>query len=228
MIDRRTYAREYARKRRRQRWAERAAAAEKCPANLGRGRPCRWPLESRVVAGHTVPFCAQCDRKARGVCIDCKAAPVNGTARKALRCRACAKLERFAAQARYRKRHPGRVRAKWRARLKRLMADPEAHAKRIAAGKLWRLANPKKKAAYAKAWNQSATARAYHAEYRAKWSAERRERERERARLRKQGVVLSHPCVACGASITGRPKKCEACARAAYVHARHALTGMAA
>lgn len=222
-FDRRTYAREYARKRRRARWTEIAMNSERCPAMLGNKKPCRAPLQNR---GGT-PFCPRCDLKARGLCIDCGTAPVDGEPRKALRCRTCKKLERAAAEDRWKKKHPGRVKAQWKRRKRRWQERPEEHAEALKRKRLWRQANPTRVRNSKGAWGRSAAARAYQKAYRARLSAERRERERERARLRKLGIIMTHPCTGCGAPLTGRSKKCDGCIRSAFTKARAILTGMA-
>lgn len=228
VFDRRRYQREYARKRRRAAWAVIAEAESNCPALLGNRKPCRWPLENRRVGGVTVPYCAQCDRKARGICIDCKAVPVVGTVGKALRCGACKKLEGMAALGRYKDRHPGKIRAQWKRRKKRLLKDPVAYQAMLARKKLWRLASPKAKRRYAKQWNKSASCKAYMKAYREARREQIAERERERQRMLSRGETPTHRCVACQALVTGRAKKCELCRTSTYRAAREALTGRAA
>lgn len=220
-------SRVYAERCRDKKWARAAMALSRCPRMLARGHPCRERLGSRVVAGETVPFCPRCDLKRRGICIDCKREPVEGTARKALRCGACKKLERGIAELRWRKRHPGKVKAQWRRRRKVLRATGK-YEQMLLHKKLWRLANPKAKARYAKAYNASEHAREYQRQRRARLGPEKRALERERLRLRKLGIVMTHPCVDCGAPISGRPKKCTACAQGTYRRARAILTGAAA
>jgi len=205
-----------------------AEAETLCPALLGNNKPCRWPLQSRLVGGVTVPFCAQCDRKARGVCIDCKAEPVVGTFGKALRCGGCRKLERMAAGQRFKDRHPGKIRAQWRRRKRRLLADPVARQASLERKRLWRLASPKAKRRYAKQWNESPTAKAYHKAYREARRETLAAKAREYGAAVARGETPTHPCVTCGAPVAGRAKKCEPCRTAAYQMARAALTGVAA
>jgi hypothetical protein len=227
-VDSRTYQREYARRKRRAAWARVADAETLCPALLGNRKPCRWPLGSRLVNGATVPFCAQCDRKSRGVCIDCQREPVVGFIGKALRCGACEKLASIAAGQRYKDRHPGKIRAQWRRRKRRLLKDPVARQAFLERKRLWRLASPKAKQRYAKQWNESATAKAYYKAYR------EARRELLAAKARAYGEAVSrgerptHPCVTCGAAVAGRAKKCEPCRTTAFRSARAALTGAAA
>lgn len=228
MTSRRTYQREYARRRRKARWARHAEAVTHCPAMLGNRKPCRWPLENRLIGGVTVPFCAQCDRKARGVCIDCQRAPVAGTVGKALRCAGCKKLEGAAALDRYRKRHPGKIRQQWKRRKRRLLADPAARQAVLDRKRLWRLASPAAVKRHKLADNRSPRARAYQQAYRERMRQARAAQELDRYHQRRRGETITHPCVKCGAAITGRPKKCDACRQADYRAARAALTGAAA
>ncbi|MBW7934495.1 MAG: hypothetical protein H3C62_13005 [Gemmatimonadaceae bacterium] len=199
-----------------------------CHRLLTRGLRCGERLGNRRVNGVTVPFCARCDCKRRGICVDCRRAPVDGTPNKAVRCAACRKLETTEAQRRYAKRHPGKKRAQWRRRKRRLLADPALRARELERKKLWRLANPAKKKRWAAQYNHSESARRYQRRYRAEHAAEHRAQERERQALRRRGVAPTHPCVSCGVALTGRAKKCEPCANAIYRHARAVLTGAAA
>lgn len=227
-FDRRTYQREYARKRRRQAWAAVAESEMHCPALLGNRKPCGWPLQNRRVNGVTVPFCEQCDRKARGICIDCQQEPVVGTVGKALRCAACKRKEVWAAQRRYADRHPGKIRKQWKRRKARLLKDPAARQASLERKRLWRLASPKAKRRYAAQWNASESCKAYMRAYREARREQIAARERERQRMRARGETPTHPCVVCSTPITGRSKKCEPCRTSAYRAARQALTGRAA
>lgn len=223
-----TYHREYARRKRHAQWLAAAALAEHCPATLARGVPCGWPLESRFVAGQTVPFCAQCDRKARGICLDCQTEPVYGRPRSALRCAACKKLALAAAEDRWRAQHPETVKAAWARRKARLLADPETYAAVTARKRLWRKANPTRVKKHKQKNHTSDRAREYYAAYRAAHRAEIAARQRERERLVRRGERPTHPCVDCQTPISGRAKKCDPCKRAAFVRARAILTGRAA
>lgn len=204
------YNTQWARRKRKRLWAERAQFAEKCPAMLGRGKPCNTRLESRFVDGVTVPFCPTCDRKARGVCIDCHTAPVYGTVRKALRCAVCAKLAVHAFHAKYRKSHRAKMRRKERERA----GDPD----RLEYKRLWRQSRPAKVAADKKRWQQENQdkVRAYHQRYRAERRAERAERER----LRHHGKLPPRTCLSCDTVLTGRAKKCDFCKQEARRVAR--------
>lgn len=223
--ERRQYAREYARRTRMRAWLVRASGGtDTCPAMLGNRIRCGWPLTSRLVAGATVPWCDQCERKRQGICIDCRKEPVVGAARKALRCGACKKVEHAAALDRYRARHPGRVKRVWLRRKARLTADEME--RRRERGRLWKLARPSKIKEYKrKPW---AGAAAYQAAYRERRREVRRELERERARQRAAGLTMGHRCTHCPVMLTGRQKKCDACRQRDYRAARAALTGAVA
>jgi hypothetical protein len=176
MTDARTYQREYARKQRDAAWAAQAMHKTLCPRLLARGKPCRAPLESRFVDGATVPFCPQCDRKRRGICIDCRTEPVVGTVGKALRCGACAKIERLAAGDRYKQRHPSRLKKEWLRRKAALEQNPEAHREVLERKRLWRQARPERVAAQKKAdaLKHADRVAAYHREYRARHAEKKR------------------------------------------------------
>jgi len=218
----------YAARRRREQWIAKAESRTTCPAVLGNRVKCGWPLENRLVNGVTEPFCPQCDRKRRGICLDCKSERVDGTPGKALRCRHCAKLEHVAAENRWRKKHPGKVRQQWRRRREKMRADGSYAAKVLERKKLWRLAMPTRVREHKKKWNSSEHARQYQRDYRARMAEERRTRERERCRMRARGLTMTHPCTSCGVELTGRPKKCETCRRRDFRAARAILTGAAA
>jgi len=219
---------DWARRARLTKWFGLAEPLTHCPANLARGKPCRAELQNHKVDGRTVPFCAQCDRKRRGICIDCCREPVAGTVGKSLRCLMCRKLERCSAVQRFAKKHPARLRRKWQARKKRLLKEPGVWEARLERSRLWRLANPKAVAASKVAWNQSEAARAYQCAYRARMAEKRRQVERERARARARGDVITHPCSSCQTALVGRQKKCAACRTQQYRAARAAFIGAAA
>lgn len=212
----RNYNTEYARRRRAEQLAAANANASKCTALLARRTPCRTPLQSRFVNGETVPFCPTCDRKARGICIDCGTAPVDGTPRRSLRCTLCAKLAKQAQYRKYAERHPDRRR---RREAKRL-ADPEKRARKATFAKLLRILKPSKVAAYKKAdYERHREKRlAYHAKYREARLAERRAVELARY----HGTLPPRTCLTCPTVLTGRAKKCDACKQAARRAARSA------
>jgi hypothetical protein len=201
---RRAYGREYAYRKRQERIAALNMNTLTCQAMLSRGHPCRTRLQSRFVDGHTVPFCPTCDRKARGLCIECEA-PVEGTVRKALYCALHKKLALIASLDRYKKRNAAKLRKKERKR----MADPVVHADRLAYKRDYRKALPGKVATYKKRHYQRNREKvlAYMAEYRAK----RREHYRAMELARHHGTLPPRTCLTCPTVLTGRPKRCDAC-----------------
>ena len=217
----------YAERARDRKWVAAAMKSTRCPRMLARGHRCSERLQNRLIEGQTMPFCPRCDLKRRGICIDCKTEPVDGAIRKALRCAACKKLERGVAELRWRTRHPGKVRQQWKRRRKMLRATGQ-YETMLERKRLWRLANPKAKARYAHAYSRSEHARVHQAERRLRIGPQKRAVEKERLRLRKLGILMTHPCHDCGTPLTGRPKKCDACRDRCYRAARAILTGAAA
>lgn len=223
---RRAYQAAYARKRRARALAEQNMDRTRCAALLARGKPCQTPLQSRFVQGTTVPFCPTCDRKARGLCIDCGTQPVAGQVRKALRCKACRKVAAHEALARYRDGHAAVLRKKERKR----MADPVTRADRLEYKKLYRATMPTKVAAAKRADYQKHRDHylEYHRQYRAARRADRAAVELARYR----GVLPPRTCLSCPTVLTGRAKKCDPCKREQRLSARIAiaqrLTGCAA
>jgi hypothetical protein len=209
-MDRTTYAREYARRRRDQQWEQDAMRAARCPRWLARGKRCNTLLKSRFVDGETKPWCPTCDCKSRGVCIDCRKAPVDGQPRKALRCALCKKIERQDATRRWVENNPGALKKSWQRRKKRLHADPTQRAQELERKKLWRHARPEKvreqKRAYAERNREKLLA--YHADYRKRKAAEIAERERARY-YAKHPERPSPTCRVCGVAVpydgVGRP-----------------------
>lgn len=195
----------YARERRAQQIAQANALATRCAALLARRSPCNTKLQSRFVNGATVPFCPTCDRKARGICIDCGAAPVNGTPRRALRCASCGKLSKHEQSKVYRKRHAKRMQQKERDR----MADPVKHAAKVEYGRLYR----KSRRERMKQWKKAdyAKHRERYLEYHRKYRAARRAERAEFERLRWRGELPPRQCLTCPTIMTGRAKKCDTC-----------------
>lgn len=187
--------------------ARNAANANKtrCQSRLSRGFPCRTPLRSRFVDGETVPFCPTCDRKDRGICIDCGVAPVYGQPRRALRCALCRKLAVQASSQRYKDRHQSAMRAKEQQR----MADPVTRADRLLYKRLYRQTVPSKIAAYKQQYAQRHRDKLleYHRQYREARRAERAARELARY----HGTLGPRTCLSCDTVLTGRPKKCDQC-----------------
>ncbi len=196
---------EYARRRRQRQLAEANAARLRCVAILARGKPCKTPLQNRLVNGETQPFCPTCDRKARGICIDCAKAPVDGTPRRSLRCALCQRLERQDACRRSKMLHADRVKRQEAKRMK----DPVRKAKKLEYKKLYRLSKPKKIQAYKAADYQKHRERylEYHRQYRARHREARASTEVERY----HGRLVGRTCLTCPTVMTGRQKKCDTC-----------------
>lgn len=227
-LGKREYGRRYAALQRDRKWAAEAMNRERCPRFLSRGLRCRALLHSRVVHGETVPFCPRCDRKRKGLCVDCGKAPVNGRVGYAVRCAGCQRLALLTNTQRYQERHPDRIKRAWVARKRRLECDPAAKTESSERKRLWRLANPAKKRRYAEAWAKSERCAAYMKAYRERNRLARLEKQKERDRLSKLGIVFTHPCVSCGTELVGRQKKCARCRGEHYQHARSVLLGVAA
>lgn len=136
---RRTYAREYARRKRERALSTERRATKKCPRRAGPGQ-CGGELDVVIdLLGRAIISCALCERRERGTCRDCSA-PVEGTVRKAMRC------ARHKEEARSRQiRASGlRHREEQRARNRERYHQPAVRARRIEYKRLWRKANPEK------------------------------------------------------------------------------------
>ncbi len=215
--DRRAYNTAYVRRRREARVAAANAHSVVCQAMLGNGHPCKTPLRSRFVDGVTVPWCPTCEKKAKGICIECDQ-PVVGMRGKALRCALHAKLAKAASLERYRARNTRKMRTKEATR----MADPVVHADRLEYKRLYRKSVPGKVAKYKRQYYERHKEKidAYMAAYR----AARREARCERERLRNAGELPPRTCLTCPTVITGRAKRCAPCKHADRTHARAVLT----
>lgn len=207
---------EWARKKRQALRDAANADSLRCRAVLGNRLVCHTALQSRFVNGQTVPFCPTCDRKARGICIDC-GQPVVGQPGKALRCALHKKLASQAALQRYKDKNKSTLRKKEQRRY----ADPEKHADRLRYKKLWRQSRPGKvaelKRRYAERYPEKVSA--YHKQYRATKAEERRARERARY----HGTLPPRTCLTCPTVLTGRAKRCDACRNTARSVAREAI-----
>ena len=184
-FDRRAYSREYAARRRAERLAEARSGATTCPRRNGPGR-CGGLLETIVLAGGATGVrCPRCDRRERGLCVDC-ARPVQGQKGKALRCVECKALARQG----YCRRYAVRNRERLRARGRRAYQQNEAERqRRNDYKKRWRKENrlkvyaQKRRARLAGKTNGYATREkylAYQKAYRAKYRERRAAQERER------------------------------------------------
>ena len=210
------YAREYARRKRRQRWLQEAESATRCPAMLARRTPCRAPLQSRFVDSVTVPYCPRCEKKRAGVCTeDGCTSPVEGTVGKAIRCALHRKLARAEWSAVWRRKAKNLRKRKARDYARDRSEDRKAYKR------LWRAARPSKVRAMKRADYERNREKylAYHRAYREARRAERAARERARA----AGTLEARTCVTCDTVLSGRAKKCEACKQAARRAARAAI-----
>src|SRR5690349_6881306 len=108
-MDRRTYAREYARRRREAALNRARRTARLCPKRLGRFGTCGGLLEAIVLPGGRWELrCPRCELVNAGRCVDC-GAPVVGTVRKARRCALHLARERNAAADRFKREHRAEV-----------------------------------------------------------------------------------------------------------------------
>lgn len=215
------------RARQRKRWAQQAMACTTCPAKLSRLRICGWPLENRLIDGETVPFCAQCDRKARGICLDCRRAPVYSIGH-ALRCDACATLAVRRSSRLTQLRHPETQRRAYLKRKQRAQHDPAFAAAMREKARAYRIIDARHVHAKQRAaWQRTEKGRACAAR---KWfrHAERnREQTKLRERAKQRGEAWSHACVSCPTRLEGRRKKCEPCRQRDLAAAKRLIYGAA-
>lgn len=196
-------------RQRRARLERERLTAQRCPKRWGRFA-CGGPLRTSTdELGRTVLRCEWCDRKARGLCLECPN-PVTGKSR---RCDRCKQLERCRAGKRHRSRHHDRICARER----ELAARPAVRAARKLYKRAWRKLHPdlvraqKRRAAL----RQPARVLSYIKRYRAK------HREHYR-RIKLARYYRLHPqrphlgCEKCGGPVpwSGRgrpPKRCDRC-----------------
>lgn len=197
MTDRRTYAREYARRQRAARLAEEQRDAATCRYRSGPGI-CGGPLSwKRVPGGEWFRHCPRCERRLAGICQDCPRS-VEGRVRSALRCRDCKRHQRTIYTRRYVEQHRVMVRRKAR------IYGRKHREERIAYKRLWRKANPDKIRAQKRraALRRNPHVYEYHRGYRMTaaiegWPYRRRQSKRH--------------CITCPAPVCGRTKKCGQC-----------------
>ena len=176
--DRRTYAREYARKRRARAFAERLRGAVTCPRKEGKHGVCGGRLETIVGEfGRTVVSCPRCIRRERGICRDCTA-PVVGAVGKALRCAQC----KHAALLRARRKSLEEHREETNARARELAQRPDVRARRLEYKRAYRKANPEK----VRAWKyreavSEGRSRTRHLRYHRRYNARKSRAEKKRA-----------------------------------------------
>ncbi len=206
--DRRTYAREYAQRKRDARFAAERRTAHRCPKRWGK-HPCGGPLTTTTDGhGGTITTCAWCERHARGLCLECPR-PVVGRAK---RCPEHLRIERSRAGKRYLERHGERARA----RNRELYMRPEPRARRNAYKRAWRKLHPDlvKQQKRRVALRQPQHVLDYMRRYRAK----HREHYRRTQLARYYQLHPVRPdtrCEVCGGDVgwsgTGRPaKRCDA------------------
>lgn len=220
---RRVYAREYARRQRGKTLDARRMSARTCPRRFGRFGTCGAVLVSDIVQGALVVSCPACDRFSRGFCRDCPAR-VDGTPRKARRCRACkAKALRS-----HTRKYTANNRADVNRRARASYRNDAVRQRRNEYKRAWRKANPEKVKAQKvrEASRPSATRNAYHAEYR----KVHRTRIANAQRAAYHGDRKLRTCLTPGCSIvvTHRKKKCTRCKESARRTAQFALRERAA
>lgn len=176
---RRLYAREYARRRRHERWTERALGSRVCPHRHGPGRCGTLLVERTDGDGRLIVECPRCERRRRGICRDCPR-PVEGRVGSAVRCRECKRAARQAQIEAHRQRHRDEINRRARQRL-RTMAD-ERRRDRLAYKKAYREAHPER----VRAWKRREALKqhARHLEYHRRYNAGRRAEKAEMARDR--------------------------------------------
>lgn len=223
--DRRTYHREWARRRRAKKLSQARLGRRTCPKRYGKYGTCGGVLEVVVMmGGRTRTTCPRCERFDRGLC-EC-GRPVYGQPRKARRCRECQVKEKQEAIRRYRVRHHAEVLA----RARKAYKDPEVRRRHCAYKVEWRKKNrwkvlmQKRRARLAGkpgGWSTREKYEAYHRRYREAHREERRQ-------LALAQYYREHPerprpvCKICGCEIEwiagqskGRPPtRCDACAPA--------------
>jgi hypothetical protein len=206
--ERRTRAREYARRKRAERLAAVNASASACQKRLGRSAICGGRLETGTDGnGRASTVCRNCERQRRGICREC-GLPVAGAVGHAIRC------AHHLAEARRRgeRKYAAGNRETLRRKAREFYTLDEARRERKNERKrLWRKANPEKIKEYKRqeSLRDNTKRRAYH--------AKRRERERfdlaARERARYHGVTELRTCISdgCDIVVTHRKKKCQRC-----------------
>lgn len=212
---RRTYQREYARKRRDRALAAANATSHVCQRRQGAGT-CGARLEDVVdrATGRSLVVCPACERRRRGICRDCPR-PVDGQVGTALRCAACKRRAQTENAARYSVRNRETVNRRQRDRLRQLPS--EERARKLAYKRMWRRANPEKISRYRKeeAVRRREKIKAYHKARRARLREEITAKARAYYHATTPAPVLP-PCGKCGAAIPyvppGRPRtRCDEC-----------------
>jgi hypothetical protein len=221
--DRRTYQRDYARRKREERLAAQMKSATRCPKRQG-PTTCGGPIRTEIDRlGRTVLVCEWCERQKRGVCRDCSR-PVRGAIRRARYCEEHFEASRQRSIKASEDRHHDE-------RLKRSRAyyrdNEEVRQRRIEYKRAWRKANPEKVKAQKKRYvdrqrpDPNSQYNRYHAKYRKKYRHQKRALERDRLRITPPEKKASPECTKCGKATrwtpvpygkSGRPwTVCSAC-----------------
>jgi hypothetical protein len=191
------------------RLARERLTAQRCPKRWGRYE-CSGPLRTVTdELGRTVVRCDWCDRKARGLCLECP----NSATGKSRRCDRCKQLERGRAGKRHRLTHHDRICARER----ELYMRPAVRAARNGYKRAWRKLNREKVRAQKR---RAALRQPQHVyDYMRRYRAKHREHYRRMELARYYRLHPRRPaphCERCGASIDwsgiGRPaKRCDRC-----------------
>lgn len=174
---RRAYGRKHAQRQRDRKLAEKMRGATRCPKRHGRG-VCGGALETRIGRlGETMIVCVWCERQRAGICRHCSR-PVAGQRPRALYCSGHKKEVTLQQARASEERHHEERRRKAR---ERYAADVERRARYLRNKALWRKANPEKVRAQKRRYvekhkgDKSSAYMRYHARYRRKFAAHRRD-----------------------------------------------------
>jgi hypothetical protein len=219
-FDRRTYFREWARRKRAKRLAAQRMSRRTCPRRFGRSGVCGAPLLVQTDGlGHLVISCSMCERMARGICRDCHL-PVAGKVGFARRC--AKHRDEAVRESLYRYARDNRELLRRKAR-NSYRKNRAVRQRRNDYKRLWRQANPEKIRAQKRRASLRQNARTY--EYHRQYREQRREANRLRGRARYYGITEARPCVTtdCNSRVTGRQKKCATCKTASLREAQNKL-----
>ncbi len=218
-FDRRTYAREWRRRRQAAIVADRNLTRVTCGARLGQGE-CGGSLDILTDgSGGVTSSCRWCARRLAGLCRDCPA-PVEGRVGSALRCAEHKRAARLAAGARHTARFLEKRRRSSRNNYRN---NPARRQQKNEYKRAWRKANRDKVKLQKRreALKQSPKRLAYHAA----------RRERQKAALALREKQRYHDCLAprtcltsgCSTTVKGRVKKCTICKAADAMCAKDVL-----
>jgi hypothetical protein len=194
----------------------------KCPL-----RRCGGALEQRFDAlGRMADFCAQCDRRRRGICRDCTA-PVEGAIGKAVRCASHKHAARLAAGRRM--MSDPAVRAKKNVNHRKYSKRPEVRARKNECHRAWVAAHPEKKKEYSRRYllKQSPRYLATQRRHNRRPTRAKKKRDMALAKYYQLHPVRPDPhCTGCGVAIAwtpgqGRPRlTCDKCCTPAELRRR--------